>query len=296
MQFKRIIQIPGPESAAAASRPLPPSRVPRPQPKGLRARYRPIGIPPGESMGTIGSSSESEQEDTEMTQAPPLASPTNASKKDTKSKKRQRDSNETPKSSQQLHGNAEAVSTPGPETGASAKKSSKRKHADDEDEDPASSQLIGEGRSAEKKKKAKKQKRGQDNEAAPPPSATKLTPVPPPKVPISSKKSAVAPPTEMSPTPGASSRKNKRVSFSADATAAPAAEIPKESPVPIPQIPHAKRSSPSAAESTPKASKEKKTKKKKSKDVGSGPNSSQSSIPPPKETPILPPTVRRMKK
>ncbi|KAM0324827.1 hypothetical protein ACHAQA_007793 [Verticillium albo-atrum] len=129
MRIKRIIQVPSPAEGEVTPLPLASSRGPRPQPKGLKARYHPIGVSADEDMGKLGSDSDGEGEDVEMTQAPALPSSQKASKKAT----------------------------------SSAKKT-KRKAAEVEEE-AVSSQLIREEESA-LKKKTKKQKRSAEDAPA----------------------------------------------------------------------------------------------------------------------------------
>lgn len=242
------------------------ARPPRPQPKGMRPRFRPLGVPPTEPMGDIGpSEDEQEEEDVDMTQASPAAAK-KKSKSDKKSKKRQ---------------DAE----PAAEPASTTKKSSKRKHQAD-DQDLASSQQAPE-ESSQKKKKAKKLK--QDDVGETP--VHKATPILPPTVPVSSQKRCVSEANVDAATPAPKSSK-KNVSWSGVADRAA-----KESPVPIPYagqraaVPVPSIPSSGAVVQTPKASK--KDKKKRSSDVMP---SSQASIPAPRETPVPAPTIKTSSK
>ncbi|KAM0280457.1 hypothetical protein ACHAQH_004036 [Verticillium albo-atrum] len=131
MRIKRIIQVPSPADGDITPLPLASSRGPRPQPKGLKARYHPIGVAADEDMGKLGSESDDDAEDVEMTQAPAL-----------------------PSSSQKSSKKASTTT-----------KKAKRKAAE-VDEEAASSQLIGEEEAALKKKKTKKQKRSAEDTPA----------------------------------------------------------------------------------------------------------------------------------
>ncbi|KAF5005869.1 hypothetical protein FDECE_7727, partial [Fusarium decemcellulare] len=76
MQVKKITQLDVNGSVGPAAK-----NAPRPQPKGLRARYQPIGV--NEPMGTIGTD-EAEEADVEMAEAPAL--PVKTPKKEKKRK------------------------------------------------------------------------------------------------------------------------------------------------------------------------------------------------------------------
>ncbi|RBQ98581.1 hypothetical protein VDGD_00812 [Verticillium dahliae] len=167
MRIKRIIQVPSPANAEVATLPLASSKGARPQPKGLKARYHPIGVPADEDMGRIGSESGVEAEDVEMTQAP-----------------------EAPSSSQKSSKKASTTT-----------KKAKRKAAE-VDEDAASSQLVGEEEAALKKKKSKKQKRSAEDTPTSTPAAASQelhTPsqpeLPAPKSGKKAKKAALAAPS-----------------------------------------------------------------------------------------------------
>jgi len=56
--------------------------VARPQPKGLKARYQPFGVANG-TTGNLGVDASGDDEDVEMTQAPPLLSGSAGAKSDT---------------------------------------------------------------------------------------------------------------------------------------------------------------------------------------------------------------------
>ncbi|KAK1638853.1 DNA-directed RNA polymerase I subunit RPA34.5-domain-containing protein [Colletotrichum phormii] len=68
LHVKRVTQLVGSESSAP--RPIQPN-LPRPQPQGLRARFHPIGVPDDTPLGKIGFD-ESYDEDVEMTSTPAL--------------------------------------------------------------------------------------------------------------------------------------------------------------------------------------------------------------------------------
>lgn len=119
-------------------------RTPRPQPKGLKARFQPIGVT--SDMGMIGEGNVSDDDDAEMAEAP-----TTASKAASKGKKRKE---------------ANADKTP---------RKGKRKHASSEDDAAAAAeQLMTESRTAETKtKKQKTNRSGSPDLGSKPSSATK---------------------------------------------------------------------------------------------------------------------------
>ncbi|KAL2023721.1 hypothetical protein VTK56DRAFT_1435 [Thermocarpiscus australiensis] len=138
------------ESRASSSAALPAavSKAPRPQPKGLKARFPPIGVTNG-SMGKIGVDASDSDEDVEMTQAPPLLT---SSAADARA--------DTPK-----------------------KAAKKRKHGDVEKGTPGQEEAV-----STPNKKSKKPRVDSSNAAAVQTSvakATKHTPVAPPPVPSS---------------------------------------------------------------------------------------------------------------
>ncbi|OAQ96822.1 hypothetical protein LLEC1_05627 [Akanthomyces lecanii] len=240
MQIRRITQI-GATTATPASVGST-TKVARPQPKGLKARFQPLGV--SSDMGTLGLDSDAE-DDVEMQDVPASGS--------------------TPKASQNTGKNAKAAVDP--KQSASKSKKSKRKHSASEDEDAAAAeQLMEESVSAvTKSKKQKTASRGSPDlgsEPALPP--LRQTFVAPPPVPGSS---ATA---DVESTPAKKSKKAK-ISKTATEPATPvfssqvSGSSKKETPVPVPAVPHLLKSASSAGTPT-----EKKTKKNKEKAVSTG--------------------------
>ncbi|PNY28953.1 Uncharacterized protein TCAP_01124 [Tolypocladium capitatum] len=302
MHVRRITQL-GADGADSATVGPSEKRAPRAQPKGLKARYQPIGV--NAPMGKIGMDTGSDDEDTEMAEAPVLpatanASPDMTSKKDKKRKQK------------------------GVAVEASKERKGKRKHSVSEDEAAAAAaeQLIEESQTAQSK--TKKQKTGrngspvlgsepQSSSAA----AKKQTPVVPPTIPnpSTSFSSFGSTPVAASTPAGGKAKKAKKAkgetAVPSSSQSLPAlrqtpvpvprqtvvpippilssAQLPKVSPVPVPQ--------PVAAPSARK--REKKTKKR--EDEKAAASSSQQSPPPSaqasrkgdkKVTPVPPPAVK----
>lgn len=165
VQVKRITNLGGSSTGTADptyQRPV------RPQPKGLKARYKPIGV--SKALGTIGDDLDGDEADTEMADAPalpelPVAETTKEKKKrKSKAATEAEPVSETPKKSKKkdkASGEADL-----------AAKGKRKLTSSEEDAFAASSQLMGESQVAETK--SKKQKTGR---AGSPDLSTKVTPV-----------------------------------------------------------------------------------------------------------------------
>lgn len=240
MQIRRITKLGAPTATPASVGST--TKVARPQPKGLKARFQPLGV--SSDMGTLGLDAEDE-DDVEMYDAPDTGSTPKASKKTGKSTK---DSTE-------------------PKQSASKSKKSKRKHSVSEDEDAAAAeQLLEESVSAvTKSKKQKTASLGSpDLGSEPALPALRQTFVAPPPVPGSSAT------VDAASTPAKKAKKSK-TSKSTTTPATPfsssqiASNSMKETPVPVPSVPSLLKSASSTG--TPA---EKKTKKKKTKADATG--------------------------
>lgn len=254
MHIKRITSLGG---AGASTAGPAPRRAPRPQPKGLRARYQPFGV--NTPMGNIGADAP-EDGDVEMEEAPQaVATPKSAKKSKSKDKKK------------------------GVDEAATADRKGKRKHDISEDDASAAArQLAEENESAETKPKKQKVARASSPDLGTelPSTSKKQTPIAPPAIP-SSAAALVTPSKPVAATPSAAKKSSKKAKPETPVptprqTAVPLPNIPltsrpKESPVPLP---------PSSAlqASTPLQSKSKKSKK--SKDEVTATGSSQQSPPP----------------
>lgn len=281
MHIKRITSLGG---AGASSVGPAPRRAPRPQPKGLRARYQPFGV--NTPMGTIGADA-SEDEDVEMGEAPAAVATPKSAKKDKKSKK---DDVKQSKSKEKKGADDDAAAvTP---KSSKADRKGKRKHTISEDEAlAAAEQLRVEQDSAETKSKKQKVARISSPELGSevPSTARKETPIAPPAIPSSSytfsglpsSSAAIATPSKApAATPSAAKKSTKKTKPETPVptprqTAVPLPNIlaarPKESPVPLP-------SSSAILATTPLQSKSKKVKK--AKDDVHATGSSQQSPPP----------------
>ncbi len=240
MQIRRITQI-GATTATPASVGST-TKVPRPQPKGLKARFQPLGV--SSDMGTLGLDTDDE-DDVEMQDAPATGSTPKASQKTGKSTKDSAD----------------------PKQSASKSKKSKRKHSISDDEDAAAAeQLMEESVSAvTKSKKQKTASRGSpDLGSEPALPALRQTFVAPPPIPGSSATADAA------STPAKKAKKTKTSkSVTKPATPLPSSQVSgnskKETPIPVPSIPSLLKSASSTG--TPA---EKKTKKNRTKAVATG--------------------------
>ncbi|KAJ6782914.1 hypothetical protein PWT90_09571 [Aphanocladium album] len=229
MQIRRITQVGATTATPAAVGSS--IKVPRPQPKGLKARFQPIGV--NSDMGTLGldEDSDSSDDDVEMQDAPAESTPKASQKKD----KKRKDASD-------------------PKESASKSKKSKRKHSISEDEDAAAAeQLMEESVSAvTKSKKQKTASRGSPDLGSEP--TPKRTLVVPPPIPGSS---AIV---DAAATPAKKSRKTA----AKPATPLPNSQVSsskKETPVPVPVVPSLSKAAPAG---TPA---DKKTKKRKEKIV-----------------------------
>ncbi|KAJ3474294.1 hypothetical protein NLG97_g9910 [Lecanicillium saksenae] len=114
MQIRRITQVGATTATPAAIGSS--TKAPRPQPKGLKARFQPIGV--NSDMGTLGPDEDSD-DDAEMQDAPIGSTPKTSQKKD----KKRKDASD-------------------PRESASKSKKSKRKHSISEDEDAAAAEQL----------------------------------------------------------------------------------------------------------------------------------------------------------
>ncbi|KAL0939543.1 uncharacterized protein CTRU02_206153 [Colletotrichum truncatum] len=236
--IKRVTQLPGGDPRVNTRALTNEQNAARPQPAGLKARFRPIGVTNDTPMGSIGA----DTEDVEMTAAPIAPSSSKKSKRAAAQSQDSMDIDEpTPKSSKK--DKKGVVATP---------KASKRKHASDE---VSSAQSQKEALSTEKK--AKKVKTDADSTEA---SAKKQTAILPPTVPkagftFTDLPTRSSPAVETS-TPKASKSKSSKKSKE---TPIQPPSVRRESAVPLP--PSAlKQTSPAAAEETPKQEKRKRRK------------------------------------
>ncbi|KAH8131621.1 hypothetical protein FP744_10007647 [Trichoderma asperellum] len=259
MHIKRITSLGG---AGASTTGPAPRRAPRPQPKGLKARYQPFGV--NTPMGNIGADTPGD-EDVEMEEATQtVATPKSAKKSKSKDKKK------------------------GSDEAATADRKGKRKHnVSEDDASDAARQLAEENESAETKSKKQKVARASSPDLGTelPTINKKQTPIAPPAIPssaYSSSAAAIATPSKpAAATPSAAKKSSKKAKPETPVptsrqTAVPLPNIPltsrpKESPVPLPP-------SSGLVASTPLQSKSKKSKK--SKDEVTATGSSQQSPPP----------------
>ncbi|POR32028.1 Uncharacterized protein TPAR_07760 [Tolypocladium paradoxum] len=295
MHVRRITQL-GADSATVG-----PSekRAPRAQPKGLKARYQPIGV--SIPTGKIGMDTGSGDEDTDMAEAPALpatanASPHKTSKKDKKHKEK---------------GAAVEARKEGGDMG----RKGKRKHTSSEDEAAAAAeQLMEESQTAESKtKKQKTARKGSPDLGSEPQSsaaAKKQTPVVPPTIPNPSNSfSSIGSTPVAASTPSGKAKKSKKAkgetavpssSQSLPALKQTVVPVPRQTVVPIPPIPKVSPVPVPQPVATPSAGKgEKKAKKHKDKKAAAG--SSQQSPPPSAQpsrkndkqaTPVPPPAIK----
>lgn len=168
LQVKRIANLGGPSTGTADpnyKRPV------RPQPKGLKARFQPIGV--SRPLGTIGDESTGDDADTEMVDAagPPGVPVASASSKETAKGKKKRTTKtveeeivgETPKKSKKSKDKHEDDSN---------RKGKRKLTTSEEDAAAASSQLLGENQVAGSNPKKQKTAR-----KASPDLGAKVTPV-----------------------------------------------------------------------------------------------------------------------
>ncbi|KAM0257601.1 hypothetical protein ACHAQJ_004301 [Trichoderma viride] len=277
MHIKRITSLGGAATSTAGPAPR---RAPRPQPKGLRARYQPFGV--NTPMGNIGADAP-EDEDVEMGEAPETMATPKSAKKDKKSKK------EDVKQSKSK--GTVGAETPDAKSSKTDRKG-KRKHTISEDDAfAAAEQLRKESDSVETKSKKQKVTRATSPDLGSelPLTSKKQTPIAPPAIPssaysstLSSSAAAIATPSKVvAATPSTAKKSSKKTKPETPIptprqTAVPLPNLPltsrpKESPVPLP---------PSSAfvATTPLQSKSKKSKKIKDEVTATG--SSQQSPPP----------------
>ncbi|KAH6605984.1 hypothetical protein Trco_005137 [Trichoderma cornu-damae] len=297
MHIKRITSLGG--ASASSSGPAP-RRAPRPQPRGLRARYQPFGV--NTPMGDIGADAP-EDGDVEMGEAPEAAATPKSAKKDKKGKKedaKQSKNKDKKKSADDDAAAAAAAAAATLVAGAKPSKADrkgKRKHTVSEDDTlAAAEQLREENDSAESKFKKQKVARvsSPDLGAEVPSTTRKETPIAPPTVPSSSHSfhnlpssaSAIATPSraKTAATPSMAKKATKKAKpetpiptprqTAVPLPSMPMTSRPKESPVPLPSS----SSTVFASSTTPLPSKTKKTKK--AKDEVNVIGSSQQSPPP----------------
>ncbi|KAL7797237.1 DNA-directed RNA polymerase I subunit [Trichoderma ceciliae] len=284
MHIKRITSLGG---AAASSVGPAPRRAPRPQPKGLRARYQPFGV--NTPMGSIGADA-SEDADVEMGEVPEAAATAKPVKKDKKSKKD--DANQSKSKDKKKGTDAVTVSATEVQPSKTDRKG-KRKHTISEDDAlAAAEQLREENDSVEARSKKQKTTRisSPDLGAELPSTSKKETPIAPPAIPSSafsfsalpSSAPVLATPSKAAAaTPSTAKKSTKKTKPETPIptprqTAVPLPNLPltsrpKESPVPLP-------SSSTILATTPLQSKSKRGKK--SKDEVNATLSSQQSPPP----------------
>ncbi|RFU79185.1 hypothetical protein TARUN_3041 [Trichoderma arundinaceum] len=286
MHIKRITSLGG---AGASSAGPAPRRAPRPQPKGLKARYQPFGV--NTPMGNIGADA-AEDEDVEMGEAPEATATPKSAKKDKKSKKE--DGKQSKSKDKKKSTDDAAVETNVEEAKSSkADRKGKRKHTISEDDAfAAAQQLMEEHDSAESKSKKQKMARvsSPDLGAELPSTTRKETPVAPPAIPSSSysfsnlpsSSAAFATPSKVTGAAPSTAKKSAKKAKpetpipTPRQTAVPIPNLPltsrpKESPVPLP-------SSSTVLATTPLQSKVKRSKK--STDEVNVTGSSQQSPPP----------------
>lgn len=245
MQVRRITQLGAGGSTVGPSD----KNAPRLQPKGLKARFKPIGV--DSPMGNIGIGSGSDVEDCEMADAPTLPPTLNA--QPDKSTPKAQPVKSTPKGKKGKHKEATGEARE-PTT---VPRNGKRKQPSSEDEAAAaSSQLMQESQTADKTKtkKAKTDRRGSpDLGSEPPPSAlgkAKHTPVMPPTIPAPTHSLSglgSTPAAASSPLTGKKTKKSKKAKGeqpvpSSSQSLPPAKRdtpvpIPRQTAVPIPPIP-----------------------------------------------------------
>ncbi len=155
------------------------SAAPRPQPKGLRARYQPFGVTNGVA-GTIGMDASDSDGDVEMAQAPPL--PVESTKKAAK-KRKHGDVAKEPADQE------DAASTPAKKSKKARVETSKPvKETPVAPPVPQSSAKVAKAPEPEpaspvKKSKSKSKSKTADTAAKATKKPSKITPVPPPAVP-----------------------------------------------------------------------------------------------------------------
>lgn len=289
MQIKKITQL-GANSGGNSNVGPAPRNAPRSQPKGLKARYQPIGV--NSSMGKIGvGASPGDHEDDEMTEAPALPAPiaTPAKKSSKKDKNAQKEAVSTPapkKSKKDAKKDKDSETVPQPTAAATPNGNGKRKHTVSDDDDAAAAdQLLGEITATSQSKKQKTGRKGSPDLGSAAPSVTgkRQTPILPPTVPAKSFPSlgpaddASTPPKAASP-PATVTRKSKKAkadtSTPAKAKKQTPVPAPRQTAVPVPPVPHSSQSKvspvpipqPLPTATTSAVSKdEKKTKKRKDK-------------------------------
>ncbi|KJZ71704.1 hypothetical protein HIM_08901 [Hirsutella minnesotensis 3608] len=287
LRVRRITQL-GADSALVG----PSERnAPRPQPKGLKARFEPIGV--NGALGKIGTDSGSEGGDQEMTDAPPLPVASNK-------KQPEKPEKTTPKGKKGKR-KEKGVAT-GETLEATVPRSAKRKQPSSEDDAvAASSQLINEVHAAQtSSKKAKRARDGSpDLGSEPPPSVTvtkvNQTPVAPPTLPnpTFSFSGLGSTPADVSTPLAGKSKKSKKLkgetpvpsgsqTLPVKSTPVP---LPRQTAVPIPTIPSSAQQPkvspvPIPQPVTASQSKDKKNKKRRESQGKSVANGSSQPAPP----------------
>ncbi|KPM36975.1 hypothetical protein AK830_g9599 [Neonectria ditissima] len=283
MQIKKTTQLASlPSSAIGPAE----KRTPRAQPKGLKSRYQPIGV--NNASDKLAAVETSVEADTEMTEAPALATvsktPKKKSKKDTpaettpavakeKKQKKVRESVAEPSSSL-----TPSISTP------DVSRKGKRKHTSSEqDAAAAAAQLMLENSSAvNSPKKQKTAPSGSPDLGSEPPSAStkKQTPVLPPAFPQISSVSTPVPKSAPLPAPSTSKKIKKTKEPKESKLELPVLPPPsRQTPIPLPAIPHSSQSIPAGSPSV--AKEEKRAKKRKEKESAKTPSRKVTPVPPP---------------
>lgn len=299
MQIKRITQVGTLADSSHAPAPQPPAR---PQPEGLRPRFKPIGVyDPAISVPT---SAVAGAEDTEMTEAPTLATPKESAKKDKKKAEGKAEKEKKTKKAKKTSGEVSEPTIAEP-----SQSDRKRKHtASEDDAAAAAEQLLKESQSAGKTSKKQKTGRKGSPDLGSEPSSTsrKETPILPPMVPaLSQSLASTASIPATASTPVAKKTKAARKSKKDVSTPAPASSMEthppstatKPTPVPLPSFPGSSqlRDSPAASSpqiaSTPVPTKEKSKKGKSAKGKDKQQTPTPSNGMPKKVTPVPLPNV-----
>lgn len=235
------------------------ARPPRPQPKGLKARFQPIGVTNG-SIGTIGA--DTSDEDVDMTEAPALPSSQKTPAKKSKSKDAE---TTTGKKKRKLDAAMDATPTRGADTPGSSKQS--------------------------KKARLEPQPTPKAKSEAPSTAAGKVTPIVPPVVPnIRRESSSQAPPAS---TPSSSKPPKAKVLPASQPTPTPkraepaSSAVKKESKIPLPPTFQRASSSLSSQQQEEVKTNGKVKKEKKSKTGNAGPDIEA----PKKTTPVPLPNI-----
>lgn len=256
LQIKRLPQI-GASSSQRAAKPAPPPAA-RPQPEGLRARYKPIGVYDPAPETAQGS------EDVTMTEAPTMTTP---SKKDAKATKAAAKAEKKAKKEKSKKGDViEVQSTPQDSQSQDSfdPATLKRKiTASEEDAELAAEQLKGESSAAAREKKKRKTEKagspdlGSDLTPSKAATATGPTGTPAtakkdkkPKKEKKSDKSATTPATQNASAESSTAKKQTPVplpTFPGSSQFGSKDIIPSSQPTPVPKKEKAKKSKQSSS-------------------------------------------------